>query len=114
MIVDEQGNAVPYFKISKPWASDQFHETADLGEAVMFACAIALHRGFGVEVSRIVPNSTPTVSGDRFSLFTVTPNSIDFRKVKPETILGMKAFASSLIANIDDVAPPAEKEGFDK
>jgi hypothetical protein len=111
MIVDEQGNPVPHFKISKPWASDKFHETVDLGEAVFYAAAVALHRGFGVEVSRIVPGGT---TPDRFPLFTITPNNIDFRKVKPETVLGMKAFASSLVSNIEDVAPPKDSEGFDK
>jgi hypothetical protein len=112
MIGDERGNPVPHFRISKPWASEKFHETVDLGEAVFYAVAVALHRGFGVEVARVVPNGSP--NGDRFPLFTVTPNNIDFRKVKPETALGMKAFASSLVSNIEDVAPPKDNEGFDK
>jgi hypothetical protein len=65
-----------------------------------------------MEVRRAVPKSAD--ASDTFSLFTVTPNSIDFRKVKPETVLGMKAMAHSLVSNIDEVAPEPQKDGFDQ
>lgn len=113
MVVDKDGNPVPHYQISKPYTSGStVHECVDLGEAVFLATAVALHRGYSMEVRRAVPKSAEI--SETFPLFTVTPNSIDFRKVKPETVLGMKAMAHSLVSNIDEIAPEPQKEGFDQ
>jgi hypothetical protein len=110
MVVDNDGKPVPHYQIGKPYASTSYHECVDLGEAVFYATAVALHRGYSMEVRRVVPREpqSPETTG----LFTITPNSFDFRKVKPETVLGMKAMAHSLVSNIDEVAPEAQQEGF--
>lgn len=111
MIIDNEGNPLPFFEAGKPWGTGNYHESADIHEIMAYAVAVALHRGISVEVRRVVP----TVGGtEKFALCSVTPNNIDFRKVKAETALGMKAFASDLIANIEESAPPPEKEGFSR
>jgi hypothetical protein len=83
MVVDNDGKPVPHYQIGKPYASTSYHECVDLGEAVFYATAVALHRGYSMEVRRVVPREpqSPETTG----LFTITPNSFDFRKVKPET-----------------------------
>lgn len=110
MIVDTEGRPVPHYQIGKPYSGSSFHECADLGEAVFYATAVAMHRGYGMEVRRVVPREPG--SPEIFQLFTVSPNTIDYRKVKPETVLGMKAMAHSLVSNIDEVAPEPAQEGF--
>jgi hypothetical protein len=111
MVVDKDGNPVPHFQVGKTYTGKTDHECADLGEAVFYATAVAMHRGYPMEVRRAVPRD-PNGPLDTFQLFSVSPNSIDYRKVKPETVLGMKAMAHSLVANIDEVAPEPIQEGF--
>lgn len=111
MIVDNDGRPVPHFQVGKTYTGKTDHECADLGEAVFFATAVALHRGYPMEVRRVVPRGLHDPV-DSFQLFSISPNSIDYRKVKPETVLGLKAMAHSLVSNIDEVAPEPIQEGF--
>lgn len=111
MIVDPNGYPVAHFQVGKTYTGKTDHECADLGEAVFYAVAVALHRGYPMEVRRAVPRGQGETP-ETFQLFSVSPNSIDYRKVKAETVLGMKAMAHSLVSNIDEVAPEPIQEGF--
>lgn len=113
MIVDSNGQPLPCFEVGRPYGREKILETLDLHEAVLVAVAAALHRGTSFEVRRVIPEPSGTLqisATNTHPLFTVTPNAIDFRKIKPEAILAVKAFAAGLVSNIDEVAPP-EREG---
>lgn len=110
MILNEHGDAVPCFRVGRPYETGRFSlETVDLGEATFYATAASLYNGMAYEVRRFQPTSN--ADGESTTLFTVNASTIDWRKAKPEHVLKVKAFAHSLVANIDMCAPEERKDG---
>jgi len=90
--------------------------------AIRFASAAAMHAGKAFHVHRACISSFLPVPGEprvgideaRFQLLTITPSSVDFRRVSPETVMGAKALAHELWETIDEEvdAMKLKKEGF--
>lgn len=74
--------------------------TTDFEQAVIHATAFAMHTG-----------KTFTVRINNEHLLSVSPSTIDWRRVNAEHMLAVKALAHDLVFNVDELAPNIQKEG---
>lgn len=92
----------PQFRVSELYASSgQEFTTANLIVAVKHAAAFAMHSG-----------KTFSVRIGNESLLSISPNTIDWRRVNAHHMLAVKAMAHDLVDNVDQVIPTVDKEGL--
>lgn len=93
----------PQFSVGPIYSStNDAYVTSDLAGALAHAAAFAMHTGqtFGIRV------------GGKDMIVSVSPSTIDWRRVNATHMLAVKAMAHELVPNVDLVVPSMDKEGI--
>lgn len=92
----------PTFSVGELYSSSgQEFTTSNLIVAVKHAASFAMWSG-----------KTYAVKCGREQLLSVSPSTIDWRRVNAHHMLAVKAMAHDLVDNVDEVIPTTEMEGI--
>lgn len=92
----------PQFTVGELYSSSgERFATVSLMSAVAHAAAFAMHSG-----------KTYSVNCGKEQLLSVSPSTIDWRRVNAHHMLAVKAMAHELVDNVDEVIPATQKEGM--
>lgn len=106
------------YQVTLSYHAEILYAGPDVVGAVRFASAAAMHAGQTFHIHRAfrpVPGEPSTSTNEsRHQLLSITPSSIDFRRVSPETVIGSKALAHELYETIDEevASMKLKQEGF--